>query len=154
MPSFLKIPKVQLTLALFLISLTAIVKNFSLTSLSVILMALALSISFDLIFLYLRKIDLFVPYAAIVSGFIIGLIIDPQSSWYQIALTAFFAMGFKNFLRLQQKHIFNPAGIGLVVLGLFAQSISWWGVSFQTILVNLNFQNILFFLILLLPLLI
>ena len=60
-------------------------------------------------------------------------------------------MGTKNFLRISNHHLFNPAAIGLVIGGiLLHRDVSWWGVSFQT-LIPFGIKHTLFFLILLLP---
>ena len=151
MPFPLRIPKVQMAALLFLIYLSTLTIYPISFSGPIILTALGLTVFFDLLFTYIRKKILFIPYAAIVTGLIIGLIIDPQSSWYQVAVSAALAMATKNFLRISGKHIFNPAAAGLMIGGIiFSQSVSWWGVSFQNIL-QFNLQNTILLLILLLP---
>lgn len=153
MLAFLKIPKVQLASTLLLIALTAILHKPLFSHFFIFLLALGFSILFDLLFLTLRKVKLFMPYAAIVSGLIIGLLTGPETLWYQIAVTAALAMAVKNFLRISGRHVFNPAGTGLFLAGMFFHStVSWWGVSFQQVAGNL--QNVLFFAILLSPLLV
>lgn len=148
----LAIPKVQLVIALVLISLTALNLNPIDLSLFLLLTSLFFTVGFDILFAYIRKRKLFTtPYAAIVTGLIIGLIVDTSSSWYQIATYAFLAMAAKNFIRVSNRHIFNPAAFGLFTGGIiFGSVVSWWGVSYQTIR-DFNLLNLFLFLILLTP---
>lgn len=151
----LKIPKVQMALALFLIAVTAFLHNPTPGVVTVFLMAVGFSVFFDLLFLWLRRIKLFFPYAAIVSGLIIGLLTNPSIVWYQIMAIAGFAMAGKSFVRFSGKHVFNPAAIGLFAAGLlFHQTVSWWAVSFQTLSAPLNMIKIAFFVVLLFPFLV
>lgn len=151
MPSFLHIPKVQLTLTLILIYLTVFRLYPVAQSLYVLVISLGSVILFDLLFTFVRRGTLFIPFAAIATGLIIALIIDPDAKWYQIATVSGIAMGAKNFIRVSNRHIFNPAAIGLFVGGIiFSQYVAWWGVSFQSIR-QVTFQNLILFLILLSP---
>ncbi len=155
MPQFLKIPKVQLAITLLLIVFTAFLHVRSFATLLIFLFAVGFSVAFDLLFLTLRRTKLFIPYAAVVSGLIIGLLTSPETFWYQIATTCALAMAVKNFLRISGRHVFNPAGSGLFLAGiLFHQTVSWWGVSFQTITAPFSLLKMLYFIILGLPFLI
>lgn len=152
MPHFLRVPKVQLALTLLIITSTAILYRPTLSVIFVFILAVGCSILFDLAFLSIRKIKLFIPYAAIVSGLIIGLLTNPQAAWYQIASICALAMAGKNFLRFSGRHVFNPAGAGLLFAGiLFHQTVSWWGVSFQTITTQFSLSSLSYFIILFLP---
>lgn len=155
MPDILRIPKVQLAATLVLIAITAFLHSPSLQVFYILLLSLGSAVLFDLSFTLLRKKTLFIPYAAIVSGLIIGLLTDPQTTWYRVLVITAMAMGVKNFLRIAERHIFNPAASGLVIGGvLFHQMISWWGVSFQTFSIPISIKAVIFFIILLLPLLV
>src|SRR3989344_7670528 len=155
MPYFLRIPKVQLILSLFIIFLTTMIYYPAKDSLILLSISLLSVIFFDLLFTRLRKNESFMPWAAIATGLIITLIIDPKAEWYQIMITCGIAMGIKNFVRFSERHIFNPAESGLLVAGLlFNQYVSWWGVSFQNITANFSLRTLVLFFILLLPFLI
>jgi Na+-translocating ferredoxin:NAD+ oxidoreductase RnfD subunit len=146
----LKTAKVQMSISLFLIALTAIINSHSYLSILTLLLALATALISDLIFVKLRKVETFFPSAAIVSGLIIGLLTYFQLPWYQVVTTGIIAMISKNFLRLNDRHIFNPAGFGLFITTLiFHQSVSWWGVSLQSL--SLNIVSIFLFLIVISP---
>lgn len=150
----IRIPKVQLSLALFFITLSALSAYPSLQTVFIVFISLGFTIFFDLLFTFMRKRTVFIPYAAIATGLIIALIIDPRAFWYQAALVSAVAMGTKHFLRVLGRHIFNPAAAGLFLGGIiFNRYVSWWGVSFQNI-AQFSFQNIVLFFILLLPVLV
>lgn len=154
MPFVLRLPKFQLTLTLILIFLTTF-KAFPVSqTLSLLVTSLISCVLFDLLFVFLRKRTAFVPYAAIATSLIIALIIDPDAKWYQIALVSAVAMATKNFIRISDRHIFNPAAAGLFIGGvIFGQYVSWWGVSFQN-LREFSLLSILTFIILLSPILV
>lgn len=148
----LRLPKVQLSIALFLIFLSAFRQLPLQQYLYILITSLGFTIFFDLAISYLRIKKFFIPYAAIATGLIIALTVNPDLSWLQIALISGISMAIKNFVRISNKHIFNPAASGLFFGGLiFYQNVSWWGVSSQH-LNNINLQTLLPFIILLFPL--
>ncbi len=154
MPTFLRMPKVQMALTLLLILITALITHPTAANILLTIFSLAFTIGSDLIFTYFRKKQLFIPHAAIVTGLILSLTNNPGLPWYDILLISAIAMGAKNFIRIGGNHIFNPAAIGLVVGGIILhQPVSWWAVSFQT-LFPFTLQNFIFFIILLSPLLV
>ena len=118
----------------------------------VLAIALSSTILSDLVISYVRKRKLFIPHAAVVTGMILILLVDPTLAWYKIVAIAFIAMAIKNFIRINNKHIFNPAASGLLMGGLiFGVNASWWGTSFQYSS-NFTIQTLILYVILLLPL--
>ncbi|MBI4084855.1 MAG: RnfABCDGE type electron transport complex subunit D [Candidatus Levybacteria bacterium] len=108
-----------------------------------LLYCLGSTIVSDLIFTFIRRRKLFVPYGAIVTGLILTLIIDPSAFWWQILVIGAAAMAIKNFLRIGSRHVFNPAASGLLIgWALFGLNPSWWGPSFYSGS-WLNIQNLL-----------
>lgn len=151
-PQILRIPKVQLAVLLVLVLLSALAVYPRLTNLVVVGIAVTSTVLCDVLLTYVGKKVWFPPYAAVVTGLIIGLIIDPHAPWYSIAMIGAIAVASKQFLRTNNGHIFNPAAFGLVLGGIILQqSVSWWGVSFQHLLTG-DTLTIVSFLILLLPL--
>lgn len=145
--NLLKIPKIQLSITLFLILLTAYFNSPSINIIRNLALAVSSTIASDFIFLKLRKINFFPPTAAITTAIIITLILSPSLPAYEIFLSGILAMFFKNFVRFSNHHIFNPAGIGVILTSFaFNHTVSWWAVSFQ--------QTLFFYLILLSPFLI
>lgn len=148
----LKFPKVQMSLALITIYLSAFgqlpIEQYA----YVLIISLVSTMVFDLSISYLRIRKLFIPHAAMATGMIIALLVDPTLAWYKIASIAFIAMAIKNFIRINNKHIFNPAASGLIIGGyIFGSHVAWWGTSFQYS-GNFNVQTLILYAILLSPL--
>lgn len=142
--------KIQMAIFLILIAISAAFFEKRFFPLAMTGLAVLTTISTDMVLIRLRRVEPFLPSAAIVSGLIIGLLSAPTLPWYHIVIVSVMAMAGKNFLRFENKHIFNPAASGLFITGLlFMHSVSWWGVSFQTL--QINPVSLLFFLILLSP---
>ncbi len=151
MASVLRIPKVQLALLLLLIFLSTFTQYPVFPSVYILIISLVFTISIDLLFIYMRYRAVFTPYAAAVTGLIIALLGSPAAQWYEIAAISAIAMSTKNFIRVSNRHIFNPAAIGLFIGGiLLRMPVAWWGTSFQRVAYP-TVQNILPFIILLLP---
>lgn len=148
----LKLPKVQMSLALIAIYLSAFGQLPFEQYVYVLIVSLTATIISDLAISYIRTRKLFIPHAAMVTGMILALLINPQIAWYKIAAIAFLAMAIKNFIRINNKHIFNPAAAGLLIGGyIFSSNVAWWGSSFQYSS-NFNLQSLILYAILLSPL--
>ena len=148
----LKIPKVQLSLVLIAIFLSSLGQLPLEQYIRVLTVSCVSTILFDLLISYVRVRKLFIPHAAMATGMIIALLVDPTLAWYKIASIAFIAMAIKNFIRINNKHIFNPAASGLLIGGyIFGAHVAWWGTSFQYS-GNLNVQTLILYIILLSPL--
>src|SRR3989344_8984311 len=151
MPYLLKTPKFQTALLLFLIFLTALIHQASLSLLFRFLAGVGLAIVVDILLLKIRKIKPFLPSAGIVSACIIGLLLTPNLPFIVSLSAMLFAIVSKHFLRIDKKHIFNTAAFGLFFASfIFGYGVSWWGVSWQQLKIQ-NPESIIFFLILLLP---
>lgn len=148
--NLLRISKMQMAVFLMLIAISAVLFEKRLLPLQMISLAVLTTVSTDMVLIRLRKVEPFLPSAAIVSGLIIGLLSAPTLPWYHTVVASVIAMVGKNFLRFGNRHIFNPAASGLFIAGLlFMHSVSWWGVSFRTL--HIDFISLFFFLILLSP---
>ncbi len=151
MRRFLRIPKMQMFFCLTLIFTTALVHKPSVQILFMYILALILTLGLDLLLLKIRKIEVFLLSAALVTGSIIGLLNSPTLPIYDVVVVVFLAMLSKHFIKRGRQHIFNPAAFGLFFAGIiFRHNVSWWGVSFQELRIQ-NLELIIFFLILLLP---
>lgn len=83
----------------------------------------------DVIFTCVRTKKIYLPFSAIVSGLIIGLILDDTLGLFYLCIAVFAAFISKHFIKVKSRHIFNPAAFGLFVSSiLFHSSISWWSV--------------------------
>lgn len=69
--------------------------------------------------------------SSIVTGLLIGLILDPHGGMPLLFLASVLAVFDKQFLRAYiHRHIFNPAAFGILVAAQLLQgNIAWWAVS-------------------------
>lgn len=145
------VPKMQMAVILFCIYLTALFHTPSFAAVITLLTSLISAVFADFIFLKLRKKQFFFPSAAIVTGLIVALLTAPSLPWYEPITTSVLAIACKNFLRISDRYVFNPAALGVFIVSLFFNhTVSWWAVSWQQIF-PLSFESIFFFIILLSP---
>lgn len=85
----------------------------------------------DLLITWLRERKLYWPFASLVTGFLIGLIIDPGQTLWIVALACLLASLSKQLLRAgPRQHIFNPAAFGIMATSLiFGIPVVWWAVA-------------------------
>lgn len=132
MRNFLRTPNLQMTLCLFLIFIIAFINNPSLNIVLTLFFALSSTLISNFIFIKIRRIPVFFSSATLVSGLIIALLEAFDLPWYSPVTAGVIAMASKNFLRISNKHVFNPAAFGLLVESfIFNHPVSWWGVSWQ-----------------------
>ena len=95
------------------------------------LLAIVFMVIFDLSTTWIRDHKIYFPSASLVTGFLIGLIIDPSKPWWIIALVCLLASFSKQFIKIgPRQHILNPAAFGVMVASLiFRTPVAWWGVA-------------------------
>lgn len=86
--------------------------------------------------LYLRDKKFTVTDSSIISGLIIGYVLSSDQSLWVFLSASFLAIGSKNLIRFNKKHLFNPAafGIFLTVILLGAET-QWKGTYLWYVLV-------------------
>jgi Na+-translocating ferredoxin:NAD+ oxidoreductase RnfD subunit len=68
------------------------------------------------------------PSGALLTGFIVAMVLSPQEPWRVTAITSAVAIVSKYLFRTRTANIFNPAALALVVtFHLFNTGHSWWG---------------------------
>lgn len=124
--------KSQVAFTLFLIWLLAFIVHFrTLDYLLHPIFAVGLMTVFDLGLTWVRSKKLYWPSASFVTGFLIGLIIDPKEPIWILALAVIAAWFAKQFINIgPRRHIFNPASFGIMTVAIaFAAPVSWWSVA-------------------------
>ena len=132
-------------LALFAINSTT--QSLWATSPVFVVTSVVITVVLDLFFSWLKTkvkkpektampFKLHIPKSAIVSGLIIGLLIEPSAltlaALTPVLLAPVLAILLKHIIRIKGDHIFNPANLGLLVTLLIlgsTASLSWWGAS-------------------------
>lgn len=68
------------------------------------------------------------PDGAMLTGWIVALVMSPHERWWVGAVASAIAIAAKHLFRSRTANVFNPAAIGLVVVYyLFDAAQSWWG---------------------------
>lgn len=127
--SLFRIPKVRMALVLAGVSIAAVAARFSFEIVLRYFIILGFTLLLEFLFWKIRKIDPFLPSAGVVTATIIFLLSDPRTPLYLILLAPLFAVATKQFLRLWNNHVYNPAAAGLFVSSYLGNQVSWWGTN-------------------------
>jgi len=124
--------RAQIGIILFLISLyTIFVGDFVQESTNTYVAVLTAVVLDGLIIRYQKK-KWVLPYSAVVTGFLVGLILNPSFLAWQFSSVAMVAIASKYLILPGKKHIFNPAAFSLAAASfIFDNAITWWGVSWS-----------------------
>lgn len=95
------------------------------------LFAVLLMTTLDVVYTRLRFKKWYWPSASFVTGFLIGLIIDPKEPIWIFALAVIAAWFAKQFINIGiRRHIFNPAAFGIMAVALAVGTpVAWWAVA-------------------------
>src|SRR5260370_15074255 len=84
----------------------------------------------DAVILRLRKKCWEYPGRAVLTAFIVAMVLRAQEQWYVVAVTSVIAVLSKYAFRAGEANVFNPAALGMVVgYYLFHAGESWWGAQ-------------------------
>ncbi|HIK02100.1 TPA: RnfABCDGE type electron transport complex subunit D [archaeon] len=92
-----------------------------------VFIALATTIGTDYTYNRVVRKKSFWPRSAVVSGLLIGVIL--QGLWWHTVIAAVLAMLFKQTIRWKTHNIFNPAALGMVSAGIFLPISLVWSAS-------------------------
>ncbi len=113
----------------------ALFYGFGVKAILPVLIAAAAASSLELLIEYLKSKTWMFPQSALISGLFIGGLLTQGLQWHVYALAGIIAVLSKHLIKIQQKHIFNPANFGvLFVSALFGAAHTWW-ISSPLILV-------------------
>ena len=132
----LRAPKTQMLVFLF-----SFIVYFAYTRRDLYLVLLAILISvyamcLDGLLHYSQKKKLLLSESACISGMIIALVLSAHNPWWLFFFAGSVAILSKYFLRLKNKHIFNPAALGIMAsIILFGAVTEWKGTYSWYILV-------------------
>lgn len=94
------------------------------------LLSVILMIIFDLLFAKVKGEKMRFPSSSLVTGLLIGFILEPFGHPLSVVLATVLASASKGFLRFGNRHIFNPAALGLVVTSIATGApIAWWAAA-------------------------
>ena len=109
-----------------------------------VLTAVTAAVVIESFILYLKTRKFQITESSVITGLIIGFVLSSYEPWWKLALAAVLAISSKHLLRFRQKHIFNPAALGIFLITvIFDASTQWKGTYLWYILVpfGLYFTN-------------
>lgn len=110
-----------------LIFVSAFFYDFGIKSLMPVLIAVLATTLLDLLIQYYKTKSWKFPYSALISGLFIGGLLTQNLQWYIYILAGMIAVLSKHLIKIQQKHIFNPANFGILIVSvLFGAAHTWW----------------------------
>lgn len=84
----------------------------------------------DLLWTRVRDRSWYLPLSSFISGLIIANLLSPQAPWGWVVFAPVAAAAYKQLIHWGPRHIFNPAGLALTVVGIFVPgAVSWWGAA-------------------------
>ncbi|MDP3732482.1 MAG: RnfABCDGE type electron transport complex subunit D [Candidatus Omnitrophota bacterium] len=93
--------------------------------------------------LYLKNKRVSVTDSSIISGLIIGYVLSIGNAWWIFTVASLFAICFKYLIRVNGKHLFNPAAFGIFLTTvLFGVTTQWKGTYIWYVLVPFGFYFI------------
>lgn len=130
---FFKRPKGSLIAILSFLTAISAVSSKEYGGIITVIIAIFSCLFFEFVGSSLQNREKFTWDGAVITGFIIGLVLSVDTSWVVILLTSGIAIGSKHVFRYKRKPIFNPAAFGLfAAIVIFSTEQSWWGVFADT----------------------
>ncbi len=77
-------------------------------------------------FAYLENHKFSISESAIISGLIIGFVLASGNHWWVNILASVFAISSKRLIRINKKHLFNPAGFGIFLSTILLGANTQW----------------------------
>lgn len=138
--SIIRDARAQVLLVLVLLWIAAAVKEPSWQVIIYPLCSVILFTLLDLSFTFAKTKKLYYPFSSLVSGLLIGFLIHYSQGIIVLTTATVLAFTSKQFIRINHRHIFNPAAFGIVLSTfIFGSNVSWWttasgGISLLLIL--------------------
>lgn len=132
--------KIQLIifLGIFAAYLWAIDKDIAF--LSAISVSLISAVFLDSSLTYLKTKRFIITDSSIISGLIIGYVLSSAEPWWIFLIASSLAIGSKHLIRIKNRHLFNPAGLGIFLSTLLLGAVTQWrGAGLWYIIVPIGF---------------
>lgn len=109
--------------------------GFGAKALLPVLYAVITTTLLDLSINYFKTKTFEFPQSALISGLFIGGLLTQNLQWHIYVIAGIIAILSKHIIKFQQKHVFNPANFGILLVSIiFGASHTWW-ISSPLILV-------------------
>jgi Na+-translocating ferredoxin:NAD+ oxidoreductase RnfD subunit len=127
--------KTRLIIFLSVFAITLSIKDKNALFLFTVLLAVACAVGIDSFIQYLKNKRFVLTESSVISGLIIGYVLSSDERWWIFLAASFLAIASKSLIRINKKHLFNPAAFGILsVIILFNASTQWKGTYLWYIL--------------------
>lgn len=127
--------KYQLAVFLSLFAAFVAIKDHDLLFIANTVIAVLTAVVVEMVVIYIKRRSFKIHDSAIVSGLIVGFVLADSNRWWLFCIAATVAILSKHLLRIQQKHIFNPAALGIFLSAIiFGCQLQWHGTFLWYIL--------------------
>jgi Na+-translocating ferredoxin:NAD+ oxidoreductase RnfD subunit len=93
----------------------------------------------DSMIIFFKEKKLRLTDSSVITGLIIGFVLSGYQPLRVLALASVFAIASKHIIRINKKHLFNPAACGIFLTILFFHAFTQWrGANFWYILIFLG----------------
>ncbi|MBA3052411.1 RnfABCDGE type electron transport complex subunit D [bacterium] len=131
--------KNQMIVMLALLAVTGGVQHGLNIVIPQILLCLFSAVGLDFLIILIKTKKYFFSTSAVISGLIIAMLLEPGAPWYVAVSASTIAIFSKHIVKINGKHIFNPANFGLLIVMFgFKAYLVWWGASINWILIPLG----------------
>jgi glycine betaine catabolism B len=101
----------------------------------VLLAATCTAAAVDAAFIFIKQKKLSLTSSSLISGLIIGFVLSSEQRLWLICLASTTAIASKHLVRLHNRHVFNPAALGIFIITvLFGATTQWRGTYLWYIL--------------------
>ena len=130
MTFFVRSIKAQLILFLLGLALFVCVLEKDIHFLIRLTLCLGVAVVVEAAVLFLKTKKARVTESAIIAGLIVGFVIAGTQPWWKLVAATSLAILSKYFLRLRNKHLFNPAAFGLLTAAVFFGASMQWNATY------------------------
>ena len=123
--------KTQLIIFLIALSVYLAITDKDMIFLLSGLLCVVASVVLEACLLLFKKRKLIFPDSAAITGLIIGLVLGSGQSWYIYVLASMLAIASKSLIKVQNKHLFNPAAFGIFIVTLLLAATTQWKGTYQ-----------------------
>ncbi|MFC1699835.1 RnfABCDGE type electron transport complex subunit D [Candidatus Omnitrophota bacterium] len=100
------------------------------------MVAVGSCVAADALFSFLKVKKFKITDSSVITGLIIGFVLSSYAAWWLFLLAGILAIASKHVIRFKGQHIFNPAGLGiLLVVVIFKQAMHWHGAYTWSIII-------------------
>ena len=130
MPYPFKSVRTQLIIYLFCFTFLLVIEGRGLVFIKAITVAVISALAAETAIFYFKNKILQISESSIITGLIVGCVFASDEAWWKIAFASLIAILSKYCIRIKNKHIFNPAALGVFLATLLLGASTGWNGTY------------------------